>query len=61
MYVRRQDTSPGDHLAFSGFPERRPEPVATIPLNHPGNQARINTLERHYRANPTVFGKFSSD
>ena len=29
--------------------------------NHPDNQNRAEALKRHFRANPSVFGKFSSD
>ena len=29
--------------------------------DHPGNQQRVDTLRKHFRKNPSVFGKFNSD
>ena len=35
--------------------------VPQILSDHPNNPNRIAALERHFRANPGIFGKFSSD
>jgi len=35
--------------------------VPQLLSDHPNNQNRVNALERHFRQNPAVFGKFSSD
>ena len=35
--------------------------VPQLLSDHPGNQNRVRTLEKHFRANPSVFGKFNSD
>jgi beta-barrel assembly-enhancing protease len=35
--------------------------VPQLLSDHPGNESRVDTLERHFRENPSVFGKFSSD
>jgi len=35
--------------------------VPQILSDHPNNQNRVSALEHHFRANPGVFSKFSSD
>src|SRR5262249_18964409 len=35
--------------------------VPQILSDHPNNQNRVSALERHFRANPKVFAKYSSD
>jgi beta-barrel assembly-enhancing protease len=35
--------------------------VPQLLSDHPSNQNRVGALEQHFRKNPTVFGKFSSD
>jgi predicted Zn-dependent protease len=35
--------------------------VPQLLSDHPGNQQRVDTLKKHFRENPSVFGKFSSD
>lgn len=35
--------------------------VPELLSDHPNNQNRVNVLEDHFRKNPSVFGKFSSD
>jgi len=38
--------------------------IAQVPQllsDHPDNQHRVDALERHFRANPRVFGSFSAD
>jgi hypothetical protein len=35
--------------------------VPQLLSEHPGNQTRVNTLEDHFRKNPSVFAKFNPD
>lgn len=35
--------------------------VPQLLSDHPGNKNRVKTLQQHFRANPSVFGKFSAD
>jgi predicted Zn-dependent protease len=35
--------------------------VPQLLSDHPNDQNRVQTLEKHFRANPTVFGKFNPD
>jgi len=35
--------------------------VPQLLSDHPGNQNRVDALEKHFRENPSVFGKFNSD
>lgn len=46
---------------FQDFQNADMGQVPQLLSDHPGNQNRVNTLEKHFRANPSVFGKFSSD
>jgi predicted Zn-dependent protease len=46
---------------FQDFQNANMGQVPQLLSDHPGNQTRVNTLENHFRENPSVFGKFSSD
>jgi predicted Zn-dependent protease len=46
---------------FQDFQNAKTGQVPQLLSDHPGNQNRVDTLEQHFRANPSVFGKFSSD
>jgi len=35
--------------------------VPQLLSDHPGNENRVQALKRHFRANPSVFGRFNSD
>jgi predicted Zn-dependent protease len=46
---------------FQDFQNAGMGQVPQLLSDHPGNEARVNALKRHFRSNPSVFGKFSSD
>jgi len=46
---------------FQDFQNADMGQVPQLLSDHPGNQTRVNTLEKHFREHPSVFGKFSSD
>lgn len=46
---------------FKDFQNANMGQVPQLLSDHPGNENRVQTLEQHFRANPAVFGKFSSD
>jgi predicted Zn-dependent protease len=46
---------------FQDFQNADGGEVPQLLSDHPGNQQRVNALEKHLRANPSVFGKFNSD
>jgi predicted Zn-dependent protease len=46
---------------FQDFQNANMGQVPQLLSDHPGNQNRVKTLEKHFRENPSVFGKFSSD
>jgi len=46
---------------FQDFQNAKMGQVPQLLSDHPGNQKRVNALERHFRANPSVFGKFNPD
>jgi len=46
---------------FQDFNDARTDEVPQLLSDHPGDQNRVSALERHFRQNPSVFGKFSSD
>ena len=46
---------------FQDFRDARTGEVPQLLSDHPGDQNRVNTLQRHFRQNPSVFGKFNSD
>jgi len=46
---------------FRDFQNANMGQVPQLLSDHPGNQNRVNALEKHFRDNPSVFGKFNSD
>jgi predicted Zn-dependent protease len=46
---------------FQDFQNAKGDEIPQLLSDHPNNQNRVNALERHFRQNPAVFGKFSSD
>ncbi|HXW13297.1 MAG TPA: M48 family metalloprotease [Terriglobia bacterium] len=46
---------------FQDFQNAKMGNVPQLLSDHPGNQNRVNALEKHFRENPSVFGKFNSD
>jgi len=46
---------------FQDFQNANLGNVPQLLSDHPGNRQRVATLQKHFHANPSVFGKFSSD
>jgi predicted Zn-dependent protease len=46
---------------FQDFENANVGDVPQLLSDHPNNQNRVNALKRHFRENPAVFAKFSSD
>jgi len=46
---------------FQDFQNANMGQVPQLLSDHPGNQNRVTALEKHFRATPSVFGKFNSD
>jgi predicted Zn-dependent protease len=46
---------------FQDFDNAKMAQVPQLLSDHPGNQTRVNTLEDHFRKNPSVFAKFNPD
>jgi predicted Zn-dependent protease len=46
---------------FQDFQNTNKGDVPQLLSDHPTNQDRVKALEQHFRQNPAVFGKFSSD
>ena len=46
---------------FQDFENTPSSQIPQLLSDHPDDQHRINALEQHFRKNPSVFGKFSSD
>jgi predicted Zn-dependent protease len=46
---------------FQDFQDANMGDVPQLLSDHPGNQHRVNALEKHFRENPSVFGKFNPD
>jgi predicted Zn-dependent protease len=46
---------------FQDFKDAKPEEVPQLLSDHPNDQNRIDALEKHFRKNPSVFGKFNPD
>ena len=46
---------------FQDFSNAKMGQVPQLLSDHPNDQHRIDALEKHFRENPSVFGKFSSD
>jgi predicted Zn-dependent protease len=46
---------------FQDFQNANMNQVPQLLSDHPNDQNRVNALERHFRRNPSVFGKFNAD
>jgi beta-barrel assembly-enhancing protease len=46
---------------FQDFKNAQPHQIPQLLSDHPNDQHRVAALEQHFRDNPAVFGKFSSD
>jgi predicted Zn-dependent protease len=46
---------------FQDFQNADPHQVPQLLSDHPDNENRIKALEKHFRGNPSVFGKFNPD
>jgi predicted Zn-dependent protease len=46
---------------FQDFKNATPNEIPQLLSDHPDDQNRINALERHFRQNPSAFGKFNPD
>ena len=46
---------------FQDFQNADTAQVPQLLSDHPGNENRVKALEKHFRDNPRVFGKFNSD
>ena len=46
---------------FQDFKNARTREIPQLLSDHPGDQTRVDTLEQHFREEPSVFGKFKSD
>ena len=46
---------------FQDFNNASPNEIPQLLSDHPADQNRIHALERHFRQNPAVFGKFNQD
>ncbi len=46
---------------FQDFQNAEPGQVPQLLSDHPGNGARIQTLEKHFRGSPATFSKFNRD
>ena len=46
---------------FQDFEDADPKQTPELLSDHPGNETRINALEKHFRENPSLFSKFNRD
>jgi len=46
---------------FQDFKDANPKEIPQLLSDHPNDENRIRALERHFRSNPSVFGKFNPD
>ena len=46
---------------FQDFQNADPKQIPQLLSDHPANSTRIQTLERHFRDNPSIFAKFNPD
>jgi len=46
---------------FQDFQNANMGQIPQLLSDHPGNQNRVDALEKHFRENPSVFGNFNSD
>ncbi|SRR6266542_1228701 len=45
---------------FQGFKNARTKEIPQLLSDHPNDQNRVDALERHFRSDPSVFGRFDS-
>jgi predicted Zn-dependent protease len=46
---------------FQDFEDADPKQIPELLSDHPGNETRIEALEKHFRENPSLFSRFSRD
>lgn len=46
---------------FQDFRSARSKEIPQLLSDHPNDQNRVDALERHFRGDPSVFGRFNSD
>jgi beta-barrel assembly-enhancing protease len=46
---------------FQDFKDAQTEQVPQLLSDHPNDQNRVDALEKHFRMNPSIFGKFNPD
>jgi beta-barrel assembly-enhancing protease len=46
---------------FQDFEDADPKQIPELLSDHPGNETRIEALEKHFRENPSLFSRFSQD
>jgi predicted Zn-dependent protease len=46
---------------FQDFQNADPKQLPELLSDHPANESRVQTLERHFRDNPSVFSRFNSN
>ena len=46
---------------FQDFENADPKQIPELLSDHPGNETRINALEKRFRENPSLFSKFNRD
>ena len=46
---------------FQDFQNADPKQIPELLSDHPANESRVNTLEKHFRDSPSVFSGFNSD
>jgi beta-barrel assembly-enhancing protease len=46
---------------FQDFENADPKQMPEFLSDHPGNETRVNALEKHFRENPALFSKFNRD
>jgi beta-barrel assembly-enhancing protease len=46
---------------FQDFQNADPKQIPELLSDHPANESRVKTLERHFRARPSVFSRFNSN
>ncbi len=46
---------------FQDFKNARTKEIPQLLSDHPNDQNRVNALERHFRGDPSVFGRFDSN
>jgi len=46
---------------FQDFQNADPKQIPELLSDHPANESRVKTLEKHFRDSPSVFSRFNSD